>query len=177
MHSLKHAHQIKEKTGAEVYQMYIDMRCFGKGYEEFYKRVSDEGVNFIRGKVAKVTDIALSEEEKGKLIVVCEDTLLGNMIRVPVDMIILSVAMEPRADADEVARLFSLERSADGFFLEKHHKIDPVGTLIDGIYVAGCCQGPKDIPDTVSQAIGAAAKALALITKGKVEAEAAAVGK
>lgn len=177
MHSLKHAHQIKEKTGAEVYQMYIDMRCFGKGYEEFYKRVSDEGVNFIRGKVAKVTDIALSEEEKGKLIVVCEDTLLGNMIRVPVDMVILSVAMEPRADTDEVARLFSLERSADGFFLEKHHKIDPVGTLIDGIYVAGCCQGPKDIPDTVSQAIGAAAKALALITKGKVEAEAAAVGK
>jgi heterodisulfide reductase subunit A len=85
--------------------------------------------------------------------------------------------MEPRADADEVAGLFSLERSADGFFLEKHHKIDPVGTLIDGIYVAGCCQGPKDIPDTVSQAIGAAAKALALITKGKVEAEASAVGK
>jgi len=176
MHSLKHAHQIKEKTGAEVYQMYIDMRCFGKGYEEFYKRVSDEGVNFIRGKVAKVTDIALGEEEKGKLIVMCEDTLLGSIIRVPVDMVILSVAMEPRADANEVAKLFSLERSADGFFLERHHKTDPVDTMIDGIYIAGCCQGLKDIPDTVSQSIGAAAKALALITKGKVEAEAAVVG-
>ncbi len=175
MHSLKHAHQIKAKTGAEVYQMYIDMRCFGKGYEEFYKRVSDEGVNFIRGKVAKVTDIALSEEEKGKLIVICEDTLLGSMIRVPVDMVILSVAMESRADADEVARLFSLERSADGFLLERHHKIDPVGTMVDGIYVAGCCQGPKDIPDTVSQAIGAAAKVLALITRDKMEVEAAVV--
>ena len=99
------------------------------------------------------------------------------MIRVPVDMVILSVAMEPHADADEVARLFSLERSADGFFLERHHKIDPVGTMIDGIYVAGCCQGPKDIPDTVSQAIGAAAKALALIIRGKVEAEAVVVSK
>ena len=114
MYGLKHAHQIREKTGADVYQMYIDMRCFGKGYEEFYKRVSDEGVNFVRGKVAQVTDIAQTEEEQGKLIVVCEDTLLGSMIRVPVDMVILSVAMEPRADIEEVARLFSLEQSADG---------------------------------------------------------------
>ncbi len=179
MHGLKHAHQIREKTGAEVYQMYIDMRCFGKGYEEFYKRVSEEGVNFIRGKVAQVTDVALTDEEKGKLIVVCEDTLLGSMIRVPVDMVILSVALEPRSDADEVARLFRLERSADGFFLEKHHKLDPMGTLTDGIYMAGCCQGSKDIPDSVAQAIGAAAKALTLITKEEVAVgtEAVAVGK
>ena len=178
MHGLKHAHQIREKTGADVYQMYIDMRCFGKGYEEFYKRVSEEGVNFIRGKVAQVTDVAQTDEEKGKLIVVCEDTLLGSMIRVPVDMVILSVALEPRSDADEVARLFLLERSADGFFLEKHHKLDTMGTLTDGIYMAGCCQGPKDIPDSVAQAIGAAAKALALITKEEVAvgAEAVAVG-
>ncbi len=173
MYSLKHAHQIREKTGAEVYQMYIDMRCFGKGYEEFYKRVSDEGINFTRGKVAQVTDLAMSEEEEGKLIVVCEDTLLGRIIRVPVDMVILSVAMEPRSDAGEVARLFSLGRSADGFFLERHPKLDPVGTMIDGVYIAGCCQGPKDIPDTVAQASGAAAKALALISKGSVEIEAA----
>ncbi|MFC1916881.1 FAD-dependent oxidoreductase [Chloroflexota bacterium] len=171
MHGLKHAHLIKEKTGAEVYQMYIDMRCFGKGYEEFYKRVSEEGINFIRGKVGQVTNIALSEEEKGKLIVVCEDTLLGSMIRIPVDMVILSVAMEPRSDADEVARLFSLECSADGFFQEKHYKLEPLGTPTEGIYMAGCCQGPKDIPDSVAQAIGAAGKALALITKGEVRAE------
>ena len=179
MYGLKHAHQIREKTGAEVYQMYIDMRCFGKGYEEFYKRVSDEGVNFIRGKVAQVTDVALTDEEKGKLIVVCEDTLLGSVIRVPVDMVILSVAIEPRSDAGEVARLFSLKHSADGFFQETHHKLDPMGTMTDGIYMAGCCQGPKDIPDTVAQAIGAAAKALALITRSEVgmETEAVAVGK
>ena len=173
MYSLKHAHQIKEETGAEVYQMYIDMRCFGKGHEEFYKRVSDEGISFIRGKVAQVTDVALSEEEKGKLIVVGEDTLLGSIIRVPVDMVILSVAMEPRSDTGEVARLFTLGRSADGFFLERHPKLDPVGTMIDGVYVVGCCQGPKDIPDTVAQAGGAAAKALALISRGKAEMEAA----
>ena len=155
--------------------MYIDMRCFGKGYEEFYKRVSEEGINFTRGKVAQVTDVAISEEEKGKLIVVCEDTLLGSIIRVPVDMVILSVAIEPRSDAGEIAKLFDLQRSADGFFLEKHHKIDPVGTMIDGIFVAGCCQGPKDIPDSVSQAIGAAGKALALITKGEAERKVEAV--
>ncbi|GAI56301.1 unnamed protein product, partial [marine sediment metagenome] len=94
MYALKYSHLIKEKTGAEVYQMYIDMRCFGKGYEEFYERLSDEGVNFIRGKVAQVTVRAMNDEEKGKLIVVAEDTLLGTMIRVPVDMVILATALE-----------------------------------------------------------------------------------
>jgi len=159
MYGLKHAHQIREKTGADVYQMYIDMRCFGKMYEEFYKRVSDEGVNFIRGKVAQVTNIAQTDEEKDKLIVVCEDTLLGMMIRVPVDMVILSVALEPRPDSEEVASVFSLEQSGDAFFQERHYKLGPMDTQTDGIFMAGCCQGPKDIPDTVAQAIGAAAKA------------------
>jgi len=173
MYSLKYAHQIREQTGAEVYQMYIDMRCFGKGHEEFYKRVADEGVNFIRGKVAKVTDVAMTDEEKGKLIVIGEDTLLGSIIRVPVDMVILSVAMEPRSDTNEVARLFLLGRSSDGFFLERHPKLDPVGTMIDGVFSVGCCQGPKDITDTVAQASGAAARALALISRGKVQIEAA----
>jgi len=176
MYGLKHAHLIKEKTGADVYQMYIDMRCFGKGYEEFYRRISDEGVNFIRGKVAQVTDIALTDEEKDKLVVVCEDTLLGSLIRVPVDMVVLSVAIEPRADAAEVAKLFWLNQDSDGFFDEKHYKLDPMGTLTDGVFLAGCCQAPKDIPDTVAQAIGAAAKALALVSRGEIGAEAVAVG-
>jgi heterodisulfide reductase subunit A len=167
MHGLKHAHQIKEKTGAIVYQMYIDMRCYGKMYEEFYKRVSDEGVNFIRGKVAQVTDITQEDEEKGKLIVICEDTLLGAMIRVPVDMVILNVALKPAPDADKVAGIFSLEQDIDGFFQEKSYQLGPVDTQNNGIFIAGCCQGPKDIPDTVSQSIGAAAKALAIITKGE----------
>jgi heterodisulfide reductase subunit A len=172
MYALKYAHLIKEKTEAEVYQYYIDMRCFGKGYEEFYERLSEEGVNFIRGKVGEVTDEAISEEEKGKLVVVAEDTLLGSLTRVPVDMVILCVAIEPQPDAETVARLINISRSADGFFLEKHPKLDPVATTTDGIFVAGCCQGPKDIPDTVAQASAAATRVLAMISKGEVDIEA-----
>ncbi len=172
MYGLKYARLLKE-MGMDIYQMYIDMRCFGKGHEEFYKQVGDEGVNFIRGKVAQVTDITQEDEEKGKLIVVCEDTLLGTLIRVPVDMVILSVAMEARADTAEMARTLLLGRSRDGFFMERHPKLDPVGTMLDGVFAVGCCQGPKDIADTVAQATGAAARAIELIAKGKVEMEAA----
>jgi heterodisulfide reductase subunit A len=173
MYALKYSHLIKERTDAEVYQMYIDMRCFGKAYEEFYKRLSEEGVNFIRGKAAEVTDRAINEDEEGKLIVCGEDTLLSKTIRVPVDMVILATALEPRADAAEVAKLFGITKSADGFFLERHPKLDPVATMTDGVFIAGCCQGPKDIPDTVAQASAAATRVLALISKGRVELEAA----
>ena len=173
MYALKYSHLIKERTDAEVYQMYIDMRCFGKGYEEFYKRLSEEGTNFIRGKAAEVTDRATNEDEEGKLIVCGEDTLLSKTIRVPVDMVILATALESRSDAAEVAKLLSISQSADGFFLERHPKLDPVATMTDGVFIAGCCQGPKDIPDTVAQASAAAARVLALISKGRVELEAA----
>jgi heterodisulfide reductase subunit A len=173
MHALKYSHLIKEHTKAEVYQMYMDMRCFGKGYEEFYERLSEEGVYFIRAKVGEVTNRAVTDEEKGKLVVVSEDTLLGSMMRVPVDMVILCTALEARSDADKVARLFSLSRSPDGFFLERHPKLDPVATMTDGTFVVGCCQGPKDIPDTVAQASAAAARVLAMISAGTIEVEAA----
>ncbi len=173
MYGLKYAYLIKELTGADVYEFYIDMRCFGEGFEEFYKRISEEGIKFIRGKVAKVTDVAITEEEKGKLIVVAEDTLLGSMVRVPVDMVILCAALESRSDADKVASLFGLNRRADGFFLARHVKLDPVATPTDGIFIAGCCEAPRDIPDTVAQAEAAAAKALSLISKGKITLEAA----
>jgi heterodisulfide reductase subunit A len=173
MYALKYAHLAKELAKAEVYQFYIDMRCFGEGYEEFYKRLSEEGVNFIRGKVAKVTDEALTDEEKGKLIVVSEDTLLGKLVRVPVDMVILCCALEPRSDVEKVGSLFGINRRADGFFLERHVKLDPVATPTEGVFIAGCCEGPRDIPDTVAQAEATAAKALSLISKGVVTTEAA----
>ena len=173
MYSLKLAHLIMEKTGAEVYEFYNDLRCFGKGYEEFYNRMLEEGVNFVRGLAAEVTDVAETPEEEGKLIVQCEDILIGRQRRIPVEMVVLATGFEPRADADEVARLFSISRSRDGFFLEKHPKLDPVATMTDGVFIAGCCQGPKDIPDTVAQASAAAARALAMISKGRVETEAA----
>jgi heterodisulfide reductase subunit A len=173
MYALKYSHLIKEKIEADIYQLYIDMRCYGKGFEEFYQRLSDEGVNFIRGKVAQVTDQTVSDEEKGKLVVVSEDTLLGRMVRIPADMVILCPAMVPRADAGEVARRLLLSRGADGFFLEKHPKLEPVSTVNDGVFVVGCAQGPKDVPDTVAQASAGAAEALSLIDRGMVEIEAA----
>ena len=173
MHSMKFAHLIKEHTEAEVYEFYIDIRSFGKGYEEFYNRVLEEGTIFIRGRPAEVTDIAETPEEEGKLVVQFEDTLVGMQRRLPVDMVILSCALEPQSDAGAISRLFNISHSADGFFLEKHPKLDPVATMTDGIFVVGCCQGPKDIPDTVVQASAAAAEALSMISRGKVEIEAA----
>ncbi len=173
MYSMKFAHLIKEHTSADVYEFYIDIRSFGKGYEEFYNRVLEEGTVFIRGKPAEVTNIAETPEEEGKLVVQFEDTLVGQQRRLPVDMVVLSCGIEPPRDVEAIARLFNISRSADGFFLEKHPKLDPVATMTDGIFVAGCCQGPKDIPDTVAQASAAAAEALAMISRGTVEIEAA----
>ena len=168
MYSLKLAHLIQERTSAEVYNFYIDMRTAGKGFEEFYKRVAEEGAHFIRGKVADVYP-----GEDGELLVQAENTLLAQVVKIPVDMVVLATGLEPRADAEEVARLFKISRSADGFFLEKHPKLDPVATTTDGVFVVGACQGPKDIPDTVAQASAAAARALAMISKGEVVPEAA----
>ncbi len=173
MYSLKFAHLLKEKTGADVYQMYIDMRTPGKGYEEFYARLLEEDVKFIRGKAARVTDKTTEAEEPGKLIVEVEDTLSSQFLRVPVDMVVLSPAMKPRADSKDMARLFNLSTDKYGFFMERHPKLAPLSTMTEGVFIAGTCQGPKDIPDTVAQATGAAAEALTIVVKDKLELEAA----
>ncbi|WP_022666736.1 FAD-dependent oxidoreductase [Desulfospira joergensenii] len=164
MYALKYAHLLKDKCGhdTQVYNFYIDMRCFGKGYEEFYQRVQGEGVRMIRGKAARV------EENNGMLQVFAEDTLSGSMVNISVEMVILCTAMEPRADVNSVARTFGIATGGDGFFLEQHPKLEPVSTASAGVFLAGACQGPKDIPDTVAQAKGAAAEALALSSKGEV---------
>jgi heterodisulfide reductase subunit A len=171
MYALKYAYIIRERIGANVYNFYIDLRCFGKGYEEFYNRVMDEGVRFIRGKASMVTDRAIFPEEEGRLVVIAEDTLLMKVMRIPVDMVILATAMEPRRDSLDLARKFLISVGSDGFFLEEHPKLAPVSSNMKGIFVAGACQGPKDIPDTIAQASAAAAKALALSFLGKVEVE------
>ena len=173
MYALKFAHLVEERTDAEIYQFYIDMRAFGKGYEEFYSRVLQEGSTVIRGKVAEVVPALGNGNGNGSgqrehLVIRCEDTLVGKFREIPVDMVILCNALEPHADAGRVANVFSLSRSPDGFFLERHPKLDPVGTMTDGVYIAGACQGPKDIPDTVAQAQAAAARILSLICKGEV---------
>lgn len=171
MYSLKLAQLVKDHTGADIYNFYIDMRTPGKTYEEFYDRLLQEGVHFIRGRVAEVTDWAMRPEEENKLVVRVEDTLSAFVRRVPLDMVILSVGLEPRADAQQMHRKFTISCSTEGFFFERHPKLAPVNTFSDGIFIAGCCQGPKDIPDTVAQAGAAAAEVLALIDSGKVELE------
>ncbi len=170
MYALKYGHLIKEKAGhdTEIYNFYIDMRCYGKGYEEFYQRLQEEGINFVRGKPAEITQEVSASGEK-KLIVVGEDTLMARRVKIPVDMAILCTAIEARRDAPEISRIFGVNQGGDGFFLEEHPKLGPVSTATDGIFLAGVCQGPKDIPDAVSHAAGAAAQALALSARGKVE--------
>ncbi len=171
MYALKYAHLIKEKVGhrTPVYQFYIDMRCYGEGYEEFYRRCQQEGTIFVRGKAAEITDQPETPSEKGYLVVVAEDTLLGRRLRIPVDMVVLCTAIEARKDAGDVGRLFGVNLGSDGFFLEEHPKLAPLNTAVEGVFIAGCCQKPMDIPDTVASASGAAVKALSLATRGEVE--------
>ncbi|MCJ7823378.1 MAG: 4Fe-4S binding protein, partial [Anaerolineales bacterium] len=154
-----------------VYSCYIDMRTNQKGYEEFYNRLLEEGMQFVRGKVAEITDAARIPEEEDKLVVQVEDTLLGVQRRIPADMVILMSALEPRADAREVGLQFGISCSMEGWFTERHPKLDPVATMTDGIFIAGAAQGPKDIPATVVQGAAASARVQGMITKGEVEIE------
>jgi heterodisulfide reductase subunit A len=171
MYALKYGHLIKDKVGhhTKIYDFYVDMRCFGKGYEEFYRRCQEEGIIFFRGKPAEITDKAITQQEEGKLIIIGEDTLMNRPIRIPVDMVILCAAIEARKDTPEMSKILGIEQGADGFFKEGHPKLAPLNTAVAGIFLAGACQGPKDIPDTVGQASGAAARALDLAIRGKVE--------
>lgn len=171
MAALKFGHLVLEKTQAEVYSFYIDMRTNQKGYEEFYQRLLEEGMHFVRGKVAEVTDAARLRSEEGKLIVQAEDTLLGKQRRIPVDMVILMGAMEPQADAKDVGLRCGISCSMAGWYTERHPKLDPVATMTDGVFVAGVCQGPKDIPASVAQGAAAAARIQGMITKGTVMIE------
>ena len=168
MQSLKFAHLVHERTGATVYNFYIDMRTPAKAYDEFYQRVLEEGTLFVRGRVAEVTDAARKPEEEGRLIIQVEDTLAGKQRRIPVDMVILSAGIEPRKDAKETAHKFGISCSADGWFIEKHPKLDPVSTMTEGILIAGCVTGPKDIPATVSQGAAAAARVLGRIQQKEI---------
>ncbi len=163
MYALKHAHLVRDKTGAEVFEFYMDIRAFGKGYEEFYARVQEEGVYFVRGRGAEVVVL-----DGGQLQVKAEDTTLGIPVAINVDMVVLATAMEAQHDAGKIASLFCLSRSADGFFQEAHPKLRPFHTNTDGVFLAGTCQSPKDVPDTVAHANAAAAEALVIMGKGEV---------
>ena len=168
MYGTKQAHLAKDKTEGEVYQFYIDMRTPGKDYEEFYKRMQEEGIRYVRGKVAGVLP---DPSGSGKLLVRGEDTLLNRYVEVPADLVVLLTAIKPSEGSREIGKLFGVSVGKDGFFTEAHPKLKPVDTTTAGVFLAGCAQGPRDIPDTVAQASGAAARALILLNQGEVEIE------
>jgi heterodisulfide reductase subunit A len=166
MYSLKLAELIRHYVDAEVVEFYRDMRTFGKDYEAFYERVARDGVQFVRyDETVKVG------QQDGHLLVSTVDVYTGEPNNVPVDMVVLSTGLEPHSDHLQVAKTFGISLSPDGFFLEKHPKLAPVETATDGVFLAGTCQGPKDIPDSVAQGSAAAAAALSMMDAGHVTLE------
>lgn len=160
MYTAKHAHLVREKIpDANITVFYIDVRAFGKGYEEFYDRVRHERVSYRRGEPSEVY------RQGDKLVVLAEDTMLGEPIEVEADLVVLATAIVPRTDIGDTAGLLGLDRSPDGFFQEADVKLRPVDTGVEGVFIAGCCQGPKDIPDTVAQAKAAASSALGVLVR------------
>jgi heterodisulfide reductase subunit A len=169
MYTLKHAIQLKEHYGrdVEVYLFYMDMRTNFKGYEEFYLRAREMGVNFVRGRISRIFE----DSETKNLIVRAEDTLLGEPIELEAEMVVLATAAEANKDAGEASRILNVTRGTDGFFMESHPKLKPIDTAVDGIFLAGACQGPKDIPYSVAQGSGAAARAATILSKPSVKVE------
>lgn len=151
----------------EVYIFYTDLRAYGKGFEEYYKRAQKAGIKYIRGRVAEIQEDPVTK----KLMIRSEDTLSRQIIEGEFDVVVLSNGLVPASTTDQVADILKLARSPDGFLQEAHPKFRPVDTLVDGVFIAGCAQGPKDIPDTVSQASAAAARAIRLMNKGIYEIE------
>jgi heterodisulfide reductase subunit A len=142
------------------------VRAFGKGFEEFYDRVKLEGVKYRRGNPSEIY------RRGDRLVVKSEDTLQGELVEVEADLVVLASGIVPNKETTKIADLLKLSKSPDRFLLEAHPKLRPVDAARDGIFLAGCCQGPKDIPDTVAQASAAAAKVLIPLSTGKVTAQA-----
>jgi heterodisulfide reductase subunit A len=162
MYSLKFAHLVKEKLpDANCYEFYIDMRAFGKGYEEFAERIVAEGTHVVRGRTAQILPV------DGQMVVKGEDILLDRMIDLPVDMVILAVGLVPARGTKEMAEMLGIGLDPDGWLGELDYNSDPTDTERGGIFVAGACQAPKDIPDTVAQASAVAAGVLKSINTGR----------
>ncbi|MEM3627786.1 MAG: 4Fe-4S binding protein [Candidatus Bathyarchaeia archaeon] len=155
MYSLKQAFVLKKMLGIDVTIYYIDIRATGKGYEDLYWRDQEAGVVFIKGKVAEI----YKNNANGKLVVLAEDTLTGEMREDEYDMVALATPMVPPAGLKELAEKMKVAIGEDGFITEKHPKLDPVDSLVTGIFACGCTLSPKDVRDTVSDGLGAAARA------------------
>lgn len=157
-HSLIYKHHVPD---GKAYVCYIDVRAPGKSYEEFTRRaIEEEDVRYLRGRVAKIRKL-----ENGQYRVYTEDTLVGRPVTIDAGMVVLASAVEPQSDARQVAQMLGIPYDADGFFTEAHPKLKPVETPTTGVFLAGACQGPKDIPTSVQQGSAAAAKVLALFAK------------
>lgn len=169
MNTVKDSLLIKEHwPDVKIYVFYLDMRAFGKGFEDLYRRAKEAGVMFIRGLPAEVVE----DPKTHNLWVIGENTLQKEIYKVNLDLVILSVGIEPCKDSDAIQRLFTLSRTSDGFFMEAHPKLKPVDAPTGGVFLAGCAESPKDIKDSVTQASAAAARAGILMAQGKVTVEA-----
>jgi heterodisulfide reductase subunit A len=169
MNTIKDALLIKEHwpdTKITVY--YVDIRAYGKGFEDLYKRARKEGVLFVRGLPSEVVE----NKKTHDLWLKGENTLQQEVYKNKVGMVILSVGIEPRQDSEVIQRLCNLSRTPDGFFMEAHPKLRPVDAPTGGVFLAGCAESPKDIKDSVTQASAAAARASILMAQGKVTVEA-----
>ena len=169
MNTIKDALLIKEHwPDVKIQVFYLDIRSFGKGFEDLYRRAKEEGVVFTRGLPAQVF-----EDKKNKsLYLIGENTLENKKYKVKTDLVVLSVGLEPGSDSDVIKRLLRLSKTTDGFFMEAHPKLRPVDTPTGGVFLAGCAEAPKDIKDSVTQACAAASRAGILMAKGSVTVEA-----
>jgi heterodisulfide reductase subunit A len=169
MNTIKDSLLIKEHwPETEIYVFYVDIRAYGKGFEDLYRRAREEGVKFIRGLPAEI----IEDKKTRNLWLIGENTLQKELYKINVDMVILSVGLEPRKDSEIIQRLLTISRTQYGFFLEAHPKLRPVDAATGGIFFAGCAEAPKDIKDSVTQASAAAARAGILMAKGKIAVEA-----
>jgi len=165
MYLAKHAHLLHEKThGVKITILYQDVRAFGKGYEEFYDRVQSEGITYRRGLPGEIYQKPGSD----RLVVRAEDTMLGETYELEADLVVLGVGLRPSDGTKQILEVLNLKLSPDKFFAEKHPKAMPIETEIPGVFIAGCAQGPKDIPDSVQQGKAAASAALVYLAKKKV---------
>src|SRR4030066_373751 len=165
MYTAKQAHLVRDKIpGAHIPVLYMVVRAFGKGFEEFYERVQKEKIIYRRGNPSEVF------RKNGKLVVRGEDTLLGEPFEMEADLVVLASGLVPRKEDDILENMLGLENSSDKFYAEAPG-LDPILTKVEGIFLGGCCQGPKDIPDTVAKASAAAAEAISLATRGEIEVE------
>ena len=164
MYTAKHAMLVRDKyPETEVYVFYIDVRTPGKNFDEFYRRAVEEyGVKYVKGMVGKVTP------EGDKLKVQASDLIDNKQLHIDADLVVLAAAIEPDKSARPLATMLTASMDTNDFFTEAHPKLRPVESPTAGVFLSGACQGPKDIPETVSQAGAAASKVIGLLAKDKL---------